>query len=112
MNSEDLQQTALAPSPKGPEQAKAKAKKPIQLMRERYGKPSAELNDSVKHHKQILKAVKSSLGKGLKTVPDIAEDTGLDKQEVFWHLVALTKYGEATYTKEDYGYFTYALKED
>lgn len=64
------------------------------------------------HHQAIIESIKGALEEGLETVEEIAEKTSIPKQEVFWHLTAMTKYGDATYEKQPFDCFTYALKED
>lgn len=64
------------------------------------------------HHLTTIESIKGALKDGLETVEEIAEKTSLPKQEIFWYLTAMTKYGDASYQKQDFDCFTYALKED
>ncbi len=87
--------------------------KPIQLLRERRGPVDAALNERVKHSKQAMKALRKALKESPGTPPEIAGRCELPVAEVFRHLVAMVKYHEATFIKEDYAdYFIYQLKED
>jgi len=45
-------------------------------------------------------------------VPQIAQETNLPPHEVFWHLMAIKKYGKLVEGEEREGYFEYALAEE
>jgi NADPH-dependent glutamate synthase beta subunit-like oxidoreductase len=83
-----------------------------QAMEEAYRCMNCVLPDSIVKHQEIISSIKESLREGQTTIEEIAEKTGLPKQDTFWHLVAMVKYGEATYEKQSYDCFTYAPKED
>jgi heterodisulfide reductase subunit A len=83
-----------------------------QAMEEAYRCMNCVLPDSVVKHQDMINSIKESLLEGQTTIEEIAEKTGLPKQETFWHLVAMVKYGEATYEKKSYDCFTYGPKED
>ncbi len=85
---------------------------PEQAREEAFRCMNCILPDSVAQHRTIIDTIRGALDEGLTTVQEISDKTGLPKQEVFWHLVAMVKYQEATYTKEDYECFTYAPMED
>ena len=70
------------------------------------------LPESVVQHQNTIESIKVALKEGMGTVEEIAGNTSLPEKEVFWHLVAMTKYGDATYQKQAFDCFTYALKED
>jgi len=63
----------------------------------------------VKKQKQAVKALKQSLQAGGKTVPELAEETGLPPSEVLWYLAALKKYGEIAEGAKAGSYFRYTL---
>jgi heterodisulfide reductase subunit A len=83
-----------------------------QAMEEAYRCMNCVLPDSVVEHQDMISSIKESLKAGQTTIEEIAEETGLSKQDTFWHLVAMVKYGEATYEKKSYDCFTYAIKEE
>ncbi len=63
----------------------------------------------VKEQQQAVKALKQSLQAGGKTVPELAQDTGLPASEVLWYLAALKKYGEIAEGAKAGSYFRYTL---
>jgi hypothetical protein len=63
----------------------------------------------VKEQQQAVKALKQSLQAGGKTVPELAQDTGLPAAEVLWYLAALKKYGEIAEGAKTGSYFRYTL---
>ena len=80
------------------------------ILRDRLrGVPEAPLQLS-RQHVQLQNRLKEVLSEGPKTVPDIAETTGLPTSEVFWHLMSLKKYGEIIEGGEHDSYVVYALK--
>jgi predicted Rossmann fold nucleotide-binding protein DprA/Smf involved in DNA uptake len=66
----------------------------------------------VKEQNRIEHQITKALGNGPKTVPEIAQETGLPTQTVFWFLMALKKYGKVAEGEKQDSYFTYALKEE
>ncbi len=78
-------------------------------------KQSRKIPDAAKERlktfNRIKKAIKEALKDGPKTVPQVAEKTGLSLQETNWYLMTLRKYGEiVTGELDDMDeYFTYKL---
>jgi len=64
----------------------------------------------LKEQKQIIKAIKAQLQEP-KTVPEIAEATGIPSQKVLWYVSALKKYGEVKEAEKDGCYFRYSSNE-
>jgi predicted transcriptional regulator len=87
-------------------------KKPIQILRERYGGVSEELKKLTRAQTRILKDVKESIKNTYRTIPEISKLTGLPSHEVLWHLMAMKKYGMVIEGEERDGYYQYALKEE
>ena len=87
------------------------AKKPVDLLRERRGPVPEELRGRVKDHNRAQKAITDALTGGAKTAPEVAEETGIPTDEVFWHLMAMRKYGSVTEAEEAGDYYQYALTE-
>jgi predicted transcriptional regulator len=69
----------------------------------------AKVAARVKEQQQAVKALKQSLQAGGKTVPELAQDTGLPASEVLWYLAALKKYGEIAEGAKAGSYFRYTL---
>ncbi len=66
----------------------------------------------LKEQKKAIQAIKEVLRQGGKTVPQVAEGTGMPSAEVFWYLASLKKYGEILEGEKDGGYFQYVLAEE
>jgi biotin operon repressor len=65
----------------------------------------------VKENRKAVKAIKEQLQDAARTVPEIAEATGLASAEVLWFIATLKKYGEIVEGDKDGGYFRYYLAE-
>lgn len=76
-----------------------------QLVVERVAAHVKELN-------RIRKMVTDSLKDGPKTVPAVAEATGIPSRTVFWHLIAMRKYGKVAEAGQEDDYPTYRLIEE
>ena len=63
------------------------------LVAQRGTVPSHRLEETKRRHK-AQKAVLAAIAAEPRTVPEIAEATGLPTQEVFWWITALRKYGK------------------
>ena len=85
-------------------------KKPIQILRERYGGVSEELKMKTRTQTSIIKKIKESIENTSKTVPEIAQITKIPSHEVLWYLMALKKYGIVIESDEQEGYYRYTLK--
>ena len=91
---------------------KGKPKKPIQILRERLGGVPKELVERNRQQIKVRKQITATLADGPKIVPEIAERTGLPTHEVFWHLMAMKKYGKVVEGDERDDYFEYAPKKE
>ena len=65
----------------------------------------------VKENRKAVKAIKEQLRSEARTVPEIAEATGLASAEVLWFIATLKKYGEIVEGDKDGAYFRYYLAE-
>ena len=65
----------------------------------------------VKENRKAIKAIKEELQAEARTVPEIAEATGLASSEVLWFIATSKKYGEILEGDKDGGYFRYYLAE-
>lgn len=88
-----------------------KEMKPLQILRERRGGAPKDLLVKHREQRKLLKRLKEALREAPRTVPEVAAETGIDTEQVFWHLMALRKYGEVVEGDERDGYFEYALAE-
>lgn len=86
-----------------------RAKSPIQILRERQG---TNLRDRLERNRQQAAnrlRIAVALKDGPKTVPEIAQITGLPPSEVLWHLMAMKKYGKLVEADQRDDYMEYAL---
>lgn len=92
-----------------PTTAPPKAKRPIEVLRERHGGISAELKAYVSEQQKIYKALRAALKAGPKTVPQLARECNIPSPTVMWHLMAMRRYGEVLDGPEENGYLRYKL---
>ena len=84
----------------------------VQLRNELGLKPSKENIELMRKAREVQNAITKVLKEGPKTVPEIAEATGIPKDEIFWHLMTMHKYGLVEpEEKDEEGYFRYRLVE-
>ncbi len=88
-----------------------KAKRPIDLQREKRGGVNKELQAQVKEQNRIRKAIRAALASGPRTVPEIATAAEVPSPLVLWHLMAMRRYGEIAEVGERGDYPLYAVKE-
>lgn len=93
------------------EQPKTKAKKPIQILRERMGGLSDGMKTYLKDQRFAKRKLKTALKAGPRTVPQLAAETELDSTSIMWHLMAMKKYGLVEEGQRRGDYFEYKLKE-
>jgi len=65
--------------------------------------------EKIKIQHRDIKQIKDQLRSGAKTVPQIAQVTGMDTDLVLRYVSGLRKYGELIEGSKVDGYFTYAL---
>ena len=63
----------------------------------------------VKEDRKAIRAIKEHLRDEARTIPEIAEATGLASSLVLWVIATLKKYGEIVEGDKDGGYFRYYL---
>lgn len=81
-----------------------------QILRERLGAAPKRPAEISREHAKIKKQIRGALNDGPKTVPEVAEASGLQSSEVFWHLMSMKKYGEVVEGDERDSYVEYVLK--
>jgi len=89
----------------------AREKRPIDILRERHGGMSPEMKDYYKEQTRIRKLLGEALGKGTKTVPELARECGLEPQVTMWNLMAMRRYGKVVEEELRGDYYAYRLKE-
>ena len=91
------------------ETEKAEKKEAIKKLRQSRKHIIKATSARVKENKKAIKAIKEELQAEGRTVPEIAEATGLASSEVLWFIATLKKYGEVVEGDKDGGYFRYHL---
>ena len=68
----------------------------------------------LKEQQALRKSLKRALHGEPKTVPQLAEATGIPAHDVLWHVAAMKKYGEVVESgmNEDYEYYLYGLAKE
>ncbi len=107
--SENIAKSAGAASSSGQD----KPKRAILVLRDRCcgGVPKERLERN-KEQQSFKRQVKAALEKGPKTAPEVAAETGLPTERVFWQLMCMKKYGEVVEGEERDGYYEYKLAEN
>ena len=65
----------------------------------------------MKKQKKAIDAIREQLKVCAKTVPELAETTGLESSQVMWYVATLKKYGMVAEGEKDGNYFRYQLAE-
>jgi len=89
-----------------------KKKAPVHILRDRCGGVPQALLELTRRQAAIRKQLTKTLQEGPKTVPQLAAASGFPTHELFWHLMAMKKYGQIVEGEERDGYFEYALKAE
>jgi len=65
----------------------------------------------VKEHNSVLRAIREQLKDMPRTVPEIAEGTGLPSSKVMWYVASMKKFGDILEADQDDSYFRYQLSK-
>ena len=90
---------------------KTEKKEAMKKLRERRRHLIKVTSTRVKENRKAVKVIKEQLKDEARTVPEIAEATGLASSEVLWFIATLKKYGEVVEGEKDGSYFRYHLAE-
>jgi len=63
----------------------------------------------VKEQNQGVKAITEQMKDQPRTIPEIAEATGMPSSDVMWYVATLKKYGQVLEADQDGSYFRYQL---
>jgi len=63
----------------------------------------------VKEQNQAVKAITEQMKDQPRTVPEIAEATGISSSDVMWYVATLKKYGQVLEADQDGSYYRYQL---
>lgn len=95
--------------------SKEDAKKRAQLLkqlREEHKETVVRAQELLKEQNAIRKQIRQAMKDAPKTVPEVAEATGLPTDQVLWHITAMKKYDLAVEGEMDGEYFQYALVKE
>lgn len=81
-----------------------------QLREERAGQ-IGRVKDTIKKQQQIIKHITAQIKDNGKTVPEIAQATGLPASQVLMFVATLRKYGMVAEETKDGDYFRYRLSK-
>ena len=65
----------------------------LKRLREQHAESVKRTQTFCKKQKQLHQAICNVIREQPKTVPEVAATTGLATHEVFWHIMAMKKYG-------------------
>ncbi len=88
---------------------KARNREALKSLREQRSAQTEAVQTRLKQQMKVEKELTRVLREGPKTVPALADATGLSTQTVFWHLMAFKKYGKVVEADQDGDYFQYRL---
>jgi predicted transcriptional regulator len=84
-------------------------KEAMKRLRESRKEKIAAASALSKKHRKAMEAIKNILKGGGRTVPQMAEATGMQSSEVFWYIAAMKKYGEIAEGDKEGSNFRYGL---
>ncbi len=91
---------------------KARNREALKALREQRPAETEAAQARLKEQVKIVNEITKLLKQGPRIVPAIADATGLPTQTVFWHVIALKKYGKVVEGDQDGDYFQYRLTSD
>lgn len=92
-----------------PEEDKKAAMKALRESRREWIKTAT---GKMKAQNKALRAIKEQLREKPRTVPEMAQNTGISPAETLWYLAAMKKYGLVREAEKDGSYFKYELTEE
>ena len=88
---------------------KARNREALKALKAARGPETAAVQARLKEQVKAVNEITRQLREGPRTVPSLAEATGLPTEKVFWHLMALRKYGKVVDGALDGDYYQYRL---
>ena len=79
----------------------------LKQLREEHRESVAQVQALLKEQQAIRRQIAQAMGDTPKTVPEIAEATGLPAEQVLWHIIALKKYNLVIETGLSGEYYLY-----
>ena len=87
-------------------------KEALKALRQSRKKTIDSVRERVKETRSFRKKLSSALAEGAKTVPELAQVTGIPSQDVLWHLTSMKKYGKVAEGDQSGDYFQYVLLKE
>jgi hypothetical protein len=85
-------------------------KEKLKQAKSKRGPVPQHILDAMKESNRIQKAILEALGSEVKSIPELAEATGIPTKDIFWHVNALRKYNKIHDVKKQGDFFTYSKK--
>jgi predicted Rossmann fold nucleotide-binding protein DprA/Smf involved in DNA uptake len=79
----------------------------LKQLREEHRATVEQIQARLKEQKDIRRQIAQALGDESKTVPQIAEASGLCAEQVLWHIIAMKKYNLVIETGQSDDYYLY-----
>lgn len=84
----------------------------LKQLREEHRATVVQVQALLKEQKDIRRQIAQALGAEPKTVPEIAEASGLPAEQVLWHIIAMKKYNLVIETDQSDEYYLYQLAQE
>lgn len=84
----------------------------LKELREEHQDTVARTQALVKENNTIQRELLKVLGEETKTIPQLAEETGISAQDVLWHITAMKKYDRVIEDGMDGEYYTYRASKE
>ncbi|MEW5721346.1 MAG: hypothetical protein AB1817_22150 [Chloroflexota bacterium] len=95
------------------DQAKQRTEMLVELRKQRSARVKAA-QELLRAQQQVRKTLQHALQDAARSVPQLAEQTGISAHDVLWHIAAMKKYGlvEETGLDEANEYYLYKLSKE
>ena len=84
----------------------------LKRLREEHQETVTQAQARLKAQKAVRRQICQAMRDAPKTVPEVAETTGIPADQVLWHLIAMKKYDLAVETGMCGEYYLYQLAEE
>jgi predicted Rossmann fold nucleotide-binding protein DprA/Smf involved in DNA uptake len=79
----------------------------LKQLRDEHHETVAQVQALLKEQKDIRRQLAQAMGDEPKTVPEIADASGLPAEQVLWHIIAMKKYDLVIETGQSDDYYLY-----
>lgn len=84
----------------------------LKELREENSQTVARTQALVKENNAIQRQLLKAMGEETKTVPQLAEETGIAAPDVLWHITAMKKYDRVVEVGMDGEYYSYRTSKE